>query len=98
MPMRWVAELPPKGQVGRKPAKRPKHYAFAQALRKNPGVWALLGDQEWNSLAGAIRSGKVPAFPTTPEGHYEAAARSLPGSPKNKARIYVRYIPTEVEA
>jgi hypothetical protein len=95
MGIRWVDGLPPRTAPGAKPQNRPKHYTFAQQLRKNPGVWAILSDDEWNSYGGTINTGKNPSFLPTEDGRYEAASRRIATSKPNRARIYVRWIPTD---
>ena len=96
MPIKWV-DSPPPPRPGRKPANRPKYYAFAEALRKNPGKWGVLGDDINTALAWQIRSGKVVAF--QPAGHFEAVCRAT-GKELKKSRgtVYVRFLgPQEPE-
>ncbi|MFJ5532380.1 hypothetical protein [Streptomyces sp. NPDC093261] len=75
------------------PRAREKRAAFADALRKRPGDWALLGQHADGTQARydayQIRNaelGRNEAF--APAGSFEAEARTLMG----EARVYVRYV------
>lgn len=87
MPIKWVNQLPAPATRGRKPVKRPKHWAFAQELRKRPGQWAVLGTFN-SSIAYQIKKGQTPAF--LPAGAFEAATRDT--KPDGRGTIYVRFV------
>jgi hypothetical protein len=77
----------PKGEKGGK-GPDPLLAAFAEALRGNPGQWAVWPKdlasktpQHRSSIAGKIRQGNYAGFP---KGEFEATSRA--------GAVYVRYI------
>lgn len=81
------------------PAARGKSYpkgvyvAIAEALRENPGQWAVVSEDAQGNLASFINRGKVKGF--APAGSFEAVSRVNPGytSRNNmRATIYARFI------
>ena len=86
MEVEWVEELPSRAPRGRQP--EPKYKAFLEALRKRPGVWAVLikvheSDQKASKLASDLRTGRV----KSPPGRYEYASRGT--------TVYARYLGEE---
>ncbi|MFE3059087.1 hypothetical protein [Nocardia sp. NPDC059239] len=78
----FVSEIPPRrGHYG----KHDVSVQFAQALRSNPGQWAVwpgsLSPKSVYAIASRINRGQNKAFPV---GEYEAAGR--------EGVVYVRYI------
>lgn len=64
-------EEPPVSRGGRAESERNRE--IAEALRKNPGQWALVAENERNDgLAVRIRTGKAKSFA---EGEWEATSR-----------------------
>lgn len=81
-----------------KHARGGKYAEFAQALRQNPGRWAVLATlpaarkkTAWSSSNG-INSGKLIDF-RDDNGTFESRVRST----GDETRIYVRFVPTEAK-
>lgn len=72
------------------PKKKYEWAAVAEALRENPGRWALvLTDSKPSTvtLVTRIRQGSITAF--RPAGHYDATSRVVDGG---VIRVYARYV------
>lgn len=88
--VQWVEEPPPA-------SGRQREYAmFAQALRDNPGRWAILPGPPRSGISSQVQQGKYAAF--RPAGAFEAVSRR--SLDDNKPRTYVRFVgdpdPTEL--
>lgn len=80
---------PPATKGGR--AESPRNKEIAEALRANPGEWALVAEGEKNDgLAVRIRTGKAKSFA---EGVWEATSRS--NDDDDTIDIYARYVSAE---
>lgn len=77
--LRWVDALPPAHPV--RGTVIFDHHAIADALRSEPGRWAMLPDLP-NSISTSIRSGTHAAY--RPAGAFDAAVR--------QGNLYVRYV------
>lgn len=81
-------EEPPPRQT--RPMGSTKNEQIAAKLRKRPGDWAKIGTygsaSSMNSVAHQIRHGKL--TPYTPEGSFEAVARTVGG----KHNVWARYV------
>lgn len=76
---------PPATKGGR--AESPRNREIAEALRANPGEWALVAEAAKNDgLAVRIRTGKAKSFA---EGIWEATSRS---NDDGSVDIYARYV------
>lgn len=77
---------PPKAVAGRR--GNPRWAAIAQALRNNPGEWAMVAENVYASTAHMIRTGGYSAF--APSGSFEVTTR---GNVKGvSAEVYARYV------
>ena len=81
---------PPSGRTGK---RRGCSSDFADALRAQPGKWALYNDDVAQSLAAAIKSGKMGSF--APAGAFEAVTRRRDEHRRGRGSIWVRYVGTE---
>jgi hypothetical protein len=88
MGIKWV-DNPPEPRPGRPGVGRPKYYAFAEALKRRPGQWAVLGTAS-SALAHQIGAGKTVAF--QPAGTFEAVSRKEANDRPGRGTIYVRYL------
>lgn len=78
-------EEPPVTRGGR--TESPRNREIAEALRKNPGAWALVAKGEKNDgLAVRIRTGKAKSFA---EGTWEATSRR---NEEDTIDIYARFV------
>ena len=78
-------EAPPATKGGR--AESPRNREIAEALRDNPGEWALVADAEKNDgLAVRIRTGKAKSFA---DGIWEATSRR---NDDDTISIYARFV------
>lgn len=78
-------EEPPVTKGGR--TESPRNREIAEALRKNPGAWALVAENEKNDgLAVRIRTGKAKSFA---EGTWEATSRR---NDEDGIDIYARFV------
>lgn len=76
---------PPTTRGGR--AESPRNREIAEALRQNPGQWALVAEGEKNDgLSVRIRTGKAKSFA---EGTWEATSR---GNEDGSIDIYARFV------
>jgi hypothetical protein len=82
MEIKW--EEPPPGG----PGMPPKFAEFAQALRDNPGRWALYPGKATQATATEIKRARSSIF--APAGHFDAVSRDM--SHPDKRRVYVRYV------
>jgi len=88
--IRW--EVPPVQTAGRPHSK--KWAAVADALKSNPGEWAVVAENVSPTTAHLIRSGSLKAF--APKGAFEAVTR---GNKNNRAEsVYARYVGSTVSA
>lgn len=77
---------PPPTFAGRNAASQ--HFEFAEALRANPGRWAVLADDASASVVTSVKAGRYAAF--RPAGSFEATSRGI--GKANRAKVYVRYV------
>lgn len=78
-------EAPPASKGGR--AESPRNREIAEALRTNPGEWALVAEAEKNDgLAVRIRTGKAKSFA---DGTWEATSRR---NDDDTINIYARFV------
>lgn len=76
---------PPTTRGGR--SESPRNREIADALKQNPGAWALVAEGEKNDgLAVRIRTGKAKSFA---EGTWEATSR---GKEDGTIDIYARFV------
>lgn len=80
--------------VTRGPQANPRYSEFANALRANPGVWAVFKENAKDSQnVTDINKGYMQAF--TPAGDFQATGRRTDDDPETGAprfTIYARYI------
>jgi len=76
----------PTPRLGRPPSAN--YSALAEELKKNPGEWALVGENLSISIGSHISSGRIKAF--QPAGAFEGTIRGVEGSRAKK--IYARYV------
>lgn len=85
MNITWESPAPRRGRP-----PRTKYYEIAEELKKNPGEWALVGEDMSISTGNHISSGRIKAF--QPAGEFEGTIRGIKGSRAEK--VYARYVGT----
>ena len=83
--VRW--ETPPVSKSGR--AKDGRYAYIADALRANPGEWAVVAEQVTPTLAYHIKKGMVSGF--APAGSFEATSRRTSNKTK-RVTVYARFV------
>ena len=84
--MATVWETPSAERIGRPPSA--DYRALAEDLKKNPGKWALVGENMSVSIGSHISSGRIKAF--QPAGTFEGVVR---GTKNGRAeKVFARYI------
>jgi hypothetical protein len=81
----WAEPPPAKGKAYPKGV----YVEIADALRKNPGQWAIVKQDCQGNLALFIRTGRTKGF--TPAGSFEAVSRAN-GLGRGRATVYARFV------
>ena len=76
----------PSAKAGRPPSVN--YNKLAEDLKKNPGEWALVGENLSISIGSHITSGRIKAF--QPAGEFEGTIRGSKGSRAEKT--FARYV------